>query len=254
MFSPTGIFIRCRWRDGSSHPSSDHKSAVTFAELGAGDGNRTHVSSLGSWGNDHYTTPARAADYHAEHGAPSNRTPIVTLAQRFGFYAASPRIYFPPREDYIQRGLNTIYWRTTEMSRTFAGGCHCGGIRYRVSAEPMFVGHCHCTDCQKITGAHMATVCAVPLDGFVLEKGTPKTYATTGDSGGKVHRSFCPECGSTLYSTADAMPAAVMLEAGSLDDGSWLEPQMHIFMASAQPWDRIAADLPQFERMPPAGG
>jgi hypothetical protein len=25
---------------------------------GAGDGNRTHVSSLGSWGNGHYTTPA----------------------------------------------------------------------------------------------------------------------------------------------------------------------------------------------------
>lgn len=25
---------------------------------GAGDGNRTHVSSLGSWGNSHYTTPA----------------------------------------------------------------------------------------------------------------------------------------------------------------------------------------------------
>jgi hypothetical protein len=32
--------------------------AAGMSRCGAGDGNRTHVSSLGSWGNGHYTTPA----------------------------------------------------------------------------------------------------------------------------------------------------------------------------------------------------
>jgi hypothetical protein len=139
------------------------------------------------------------------------------------------------------------------MSSPFEGGCACGAIRYKSNAEPLFAGHCHCTDCQKITGAHMATVVGVPGDAFTLERGTPKVYMTNGESGGKVHRSFCADCGSTLYSTAEAMPGVYFLEAGSLDDASWLKPSMHIFTASAQPWARIPEDMDQFEKMPPAG-
>ena len=26
----------------------------------------------------------------------------------------------------------------------FAGGCACGAIRYECSAEPLFMGNCHC--------------------------------------------------------------------------------------------------------------
>ena len=33
-----------------------------------------------------------------------------------------------------------------------AGGCLCGKVRYSASGDPVFVGVCHCTDCQTGTG------------------------------------------------------------------------------------------------------
>jgi hypothetical protein len=138
--------------------------------------------------------------------------------------------------------------------KPFQGGCACGAIRYKAAAEPIFVMHCHCTDCQKTTGAHMATVVGVPADAFSVEQGTTKVYPTRGDSGGKVHRSFCADCGSTLFSTADAMQGLCFVDAGSLDDASWLVPTAHIYTSSAQPWARIPEDMVQYAKLPPAGG
>ena len=33
------------------------------------------------------------------------------------------------------------------------GGCHCGALRYRVSARPSDSGYCHCGICRLTTGA-----------------------------------------------------------------------------------------------------
>jgi hypothetical protein len=131
------------------------------------------------------------------------------------------------------------------------GGCACGDIRFSISTEPAFAAHCHCLDCQKMTGAHMATVAGIPTEAFQLTRGEPRTYDTIGDSGEKVHRRFCSKCGSTLYSDADILPGMVFVEAGSLDDASGLRPSMHIYTRSAQPWADIPAGMPAFAAMPP---
>ena len=137
------------------------------------------------------------------------------------------------------------------MTAPFEGGCACRSIRYTVNTEPLFVAHCHCKDCQKMTGAHMATVAGIPSDTFSIQKGKPKAYVTRGDSGKDVYRSFCAECGSTLFSTCDVMPGFHFLEAGSLDDASWLKPTSHIYTSSAQPWASIPSDMEQHAKMPP---
>jgi len=38
------------------------------------------------------------------------------------------------------------------MATRFTGGCLCGRVRYECSADPLFMGHCHCRDCQKASG------------------------------------------------------------------------------------------------------
>ena len=138
------------------------------------------------------------------------------------------------------------------MTVPFEGGCACQSIRYKASAEPVFVAHCHCRDCQKLTGAHMATVVGISSDAFSVERGEARVYITKGDSGANVYRSFCPECGSSLFSTADAMPGLHFLECGSLDDASWLNPTSHIYTSSAQPWARIPEDMEQHAKLPPS--
>ena len=131
------------------------------------------------------------------------------------------------------------------------GGCLCGAISYSVDAEPMFMGVCHCKDCQRSTGSKAEPVVALPDATFSM-KGSPKSYASKGASGGAVNRSFCPECGSRLTARAETMPGVVMLLAGTMDDASQFKPAMQIFCDSAQPWVELGGQMQKFARMPGA--
>jgi hypothetical protein len=130
-----------------------------------------------------------------------------------------------------------------------AGGCLCGKVRYSASGDPAFVGVCHCADCQKFTGSAFAIIVGVPKPALKLE-GNLGRYTKAGDSGKSIHRTFCPECGSSIADEADALPDMVMLSAGTLDDPGWVKPAMQIFCDSAQPWVHLGGEMQRFPRMP----
>jgi hypothetical protein len=137
------------------------------------------------------------------------------------------------------------------MDLPLQGGCLCGRVRYEVTAEPVMTAACHCRDCQRATGApHFAAV-AVPTPAFRVQ-GETRAFERTGDSGSRVVRSFCPHCGTTLFARNGGMPQTTQISAVSFDDPSGLGPRMHIYMASAQAWDRTDGVLPAFPRMPEA--
>lgn len=46
------------------------------------------------------------------------------------------------------------------------------------------------------------------------------------------------------------MPNVAMIQAGTLDDPSWVKPTMEIFCDSAQPWVQLGGDRKRFPRMP----
>jgi len=48
-------------------------------------------------------------------------------------------------------------------------------------------------------------------------------------------------------------PALDWLKAGTLDDTSWLQPQVNMWCDSAQPWVAMKDGVPQFPRNPPLG-
>jgi hypothetical protein len=133
------------------------------------------------------------------------------------------------------------------------GGCLCGQLRYTASAEPVFTGVCHCKNCQKESGTAFNVVVAVPRSAVSIE-GSPRTYASKGDSGKDYIRRLCPNCGSTLLSEPAALPGVAVLRAGTLDDTSWLKPSMEIYCDSAQPWVQLGGGMQRFPKMPPMGG
>ena len=130
-----------------------------------------------------------------------------------------------------------------------AGGCLCGKVRYSATGDPVFVGVCHCTDCQKFTGSAFAIVVALPKSALAIQ-GPVSTFDKTGDTGKATHRSFCPQCGSSVFDSADVMPDVVMIEAGTLDDSSWVKPAMQIYCDSAQPWVHLQGEMQSFPKMP----
>ncbi len=133
------------------------------------------------------------------------------------------------------------------------GRCLCGAITYSSPAEPAFTAVCHCKDCQRHTGTAFSVVVGVPLDQLTLEGETLGTFTTVGeDHGLPVHRRFCSACGSPILSESEKLPGIAMLKAGTLDDTSWLEPQLEVWGSSAQPWVAPVEDRPRLDRGPQA--
>lgn len=130
------------------------------------------------------------------------------------------------------------------------GGCACGAIRYRCDGEPVLAAHCHCRDCQRSSGAAMATVFAVPKTAFHQLQGKTSTYDYTGDSGQPVTRHFCPNCGAPLFTDVTVMPDLMFVRAASLDQPARIAPTMHIYCDSAQPWGDWQDGLPHFPKLP----
>lgn len=135
------------------------------------------------------------------------------------------------------------------MKVPFTGGCLCKAVRYECSAEPVFMGNCHCRDCQKATGTAFMAAILVPRQAVSIT-GDVKYYEVTGDSGDIISRGFCPNCGSRLFSKRQKAEFMGIV-AGSLDDPSQFQPVMDFYTASAQPWDYMNPDLPKFDKMPP---
>lgn len=133
------------------------------------------------------------------------------------------------------------------------GGCACGAIRFKIQGEPMGGGVCHCRSCQYATGGPPNYVLLAPKGGFSVTKGQPKVHTTTAESGNRVDRAFCPECGTPLYTAidGDTLPF-IPVKVGALDDPSNFTPGMHLFMDEAQPWHLVHPGAMQFPRMPPA--
>jgi hypothetical protein len=81
-------------------------------------------------------------------------------------------------------------------------------------------------------------------------QGRLKTFHDKGDSGQPVDRSFCPECGSPIFSDVAVMPGLAFIKAGTLDDTSWLDPKMHVYCDSKEQWAHIPEGSQTFGKMP----
>ena len=118
------------------------------------------------------------------------------------------------------------------------GACVCGAVRYASPAEPLVTVFCHCRGCQKGGGGPYSANIAVPVDSLSIE-GRVKRHRASGEPGRSVTRTFCPECGTPLALEAESFSGVILVQAGTLDDPSWVQPELHIWCSSAQPWDPL---------------
>jgi hypothetical protein len=132
----------------------------------------------------------------------------------------------------------------------FSGGCACGAIRYESTAEPVFMLHCHCRDCQRSSGGPFSSFVVVPKEAFKFTQGSPRFHASPSEAGGETHRGFCPECGSPILSNPDAAPHLVAIRTASLDDPGGFCLQAEVWTSDAHPWDRMDPAVQKFEKYP----
>jgi len=131
------------------------------------------------------------------------------------------------------------------------GGCPCGAVRFAVSEMPYLAYACHCTNCQRASGSAFALNMPVATRAFEITQGQPKGSRRVGPSGVPGIFWFCSDCGGRIYGERTSEPDIRTLRAGTLDDTSWVTPIAHLFMRSAQPWERFdAAGATCFETGP----
>jgi hypothetical protein len=131
------------------------------------------------------------------------------------------------------------------------GRCHCGHITYEAEIDPEKVMICHCADCQTLSGSAFRTVAFTREGTFKLLSGALKTYVKTGESGTKRPQSFCPECGTPIYSsTLGEGPKVHVIRVGTARQRDQLAPKVQLWCRSSQHWLNDMGSVPKIEKQP----
>ena len=125
------------------------------------------------------------------------------------------------------------------------GGCDCRQIRYRLRRRPLFVHCCHCSWCQRESGAAFALNAMIESDQVELLAGQPDWVDTPSASGKGQKIARCPSCRIALWSCYSGAGQLVrFVRVGTLDQPAQFPPDIHIFTASKQPWVILSPGTP----------
>ena len=132
---------------------------------------------------------------------------------------------------------------------TVTGKCLCGAVRWTSAEPPLVTRVCWCRDCQYFAAGSGTVNACFKTAGFVVS-GETSDYVSIAESGNRMHRRFCPQCGTPLFSEAESRPHLVFVRVGSFDDPELAQPAMNIWAASAPRWACINTGLPTLEGQP----
>jgi hypothetical protein len=96
--------------------------------------------------------------------------------------------------------------------RTMDGSCHCGRVRFRVTAEFDGVTECNCSICSKKGFLHLI----VPPDGFALLSGRDALTTYRFNTGTAQH-TFCKVCGVHPFYVPRSDPDKIDVNVRCLD-------------------------------------
>ena len=141
------------------------------------------------------------------------------------------------------------------MKLPLTGGCVCGSVRYEVTAEPISVYACHCTDCQRITSSAFSIGVVVPDEAFRLTGNDPRSAPGGVTAAGRVKsRLVCSDCGTWMFGTPSPgteYPGMIrIVRGGTFDDTTWLKPTAHFWTRSKQPWVALTEGATLYETQP----
>lgn len=127
------------------------------------------------------------------------------------------------------------------------GKCTCGAVTYRLLDRPMFVNCCHCSWCQRETGAAFALNAIIESDRIKVSG--PVEYVMTPSASGLGQEiARCAECRVAILSHyAGAKRLASFVRVGTLDDPGQCPPGAHIFTSTKLPWVVLDPSVPAFE-------
>jgi hypothetical protein len=130
----------------------------------------------------------------------------------------------------------------TDHNKSVSGSCLCGGVRFSVAGTLAPVVACHCVQCRKTSGHHVAATRARNTQIEMISSETLTWYR----SSDMAERGFCGRCGGNLFwRMVNGERTSIM--AGTLDAPTGLAMESHIYVADAGDYYTIADGLPTYE-------
>ena len=119
----------------------------------------------------------------------------------------------------------------------------CGGVRYRLHAEPIELSDCHCLDCRRASGAPFVTWGTVSKEDIELLSGELRKVSHAGRL-----RSFAACCGTPLFFQDDEASASIDVTIASLDEPRSYTPEVAIWTEDRLPWVELNPERKAFRR------
>jgi len=128
------------------------------------------------------------------------------------------------------------------------GSCLCGGVQFSVTLPSKWVGHCHCTRCQRAHGA-----------AFVTWAGFEAPTVTINDADSLLHwyvasgrgsRGFCSRCGSPMFFKSEQWPGELHIARALFVEPLDRAPQLHGYYATHVDWVTVTDSLPKVPDIP----
>jgi hypothetical protein len=136
------------------------------------------------------------------------------------------------------------------MSFLVTGTCNCGAVRFEITEPLMSSRYCHCTRCQRRSGAAASPNARVAPGAFRIVRGQDRIRSWKPADGAE--KCFCGECGSALFSRGGPDGQTIGVRLGVLDGDPGIRPQAHQFTAYAASWEELPDDgLPRHPESAP---
>jgi hypothetical protein len=129
------------------------------------------------------------------------------------------------------------------MNEPIEGGCLCGGVRYRLRAEPAQLSDCHCVDCRRASAAPFVTWGSVRKDDVEILSGELRKVRYAGRL-----RSFAACCGTPLFFQDDESSVSIDVTIASLDEPQSYSPEVAIWTEDRLPWVHLNPGLKIFRQ------
>ena len=127
------------------------------------------------------------------------------------------------------------------------GRCICGEVEIQIDNAPNRLYRCHCTLCQKQSGAGANAAFITAKENVKWVKGQDKITKYKKPTG--FSSNFCSMCGSPVPNIIRRQPY-YWVPAGLLEKASTFKVSVHLFTLDRAVWDNTALEGHVFETMP----
>jgi hypothetical protein len=113
--------------------------------------------------------------------------------------------------------------------------CSCEQLHLTVEGDAVRISVCHCLACQRRTGSAFGVQARFPANKVRIE-GSSREYVRISDHGEARIFRFCPECGATVFYTAESAPELIAVPVGAFADPEFPPPRVSVREERQHPW------------------